>query len=617
MRNLLRLHEKSSVNAFLGFLIFCLCVIAYWPILSTPLGADDMWMSSLPSRYWYGTETPIGHFSSQSQFWLDRGRLLTLTLLLETFVFEAFDSREVYKFYLLVLNILVAYSIHRLLALLKFPMVYSMIAILAFLSLGQLRPFFDARLHFAGLQQLIALGIIWVTINILKFRRDRDAKYVSWASLTFILSASLYESIVVFLPMWYLMLAWDSDTKRLRVKRSMLSFYALTGIYVMLTLAVRARATVKLEAYSIGLNKDAILRTYSEQLLGTFPSRMFDTVDVYAQFKMSTVDVNNYALKALWLLALCIFLLAAFNAVSINDQPKLPLEDKFSQAVTVFFSLSCLLLPPILIAISVRWQQDLRTGLPYISVYIQQIGIAILIAFILFRVQSTLKNARYVPVLLTVSILGYVGFRLLAFNTWITDGESPYNNGPMIGKKDIGWNREVLLNTLGENEVNNQIGESRLWFYPQRAWTAKEPVSMAMNRKVEVPNSPNWWTDGFYPIPENCTVPDCRVQPSDLSVFTNSLGYETGIVYFANASEAYMDSKGSSYLVKSGFIFLMKNPNDELFVCVVANDQQRQVISAEDAGEKIAYTNRGVMVKLSEEFLVDTGTLSRSENMTC
>ena len=73
-----------------------------------------MWMSTLPSRYWYGTESHWGHFTSQTNMWAERGRALWLTLLIETYIFEIFTNRAVYKMYLIVLNVAVVMSLYYL-----------------------------------------------------------------------------------------------------------------------------------------------------------------------------------------------------------------------------------------------------------------------------------------------------------------------------------------------------------------------------------------------------------------------------------------------------------------------------------------------------------------------
>ena len=186
----------------------------------------------------------------------------------------------------------------------------------------------------------------------------------------------------------------------------------------------------------------------------------------------------------------------------------------------------------------------------------------------------------------------------------------------MIGVKEIGWNREVLLNALEAPELNSTLGSHRLWFYPQKAWTTKEVVSMVYGTKLEVPNSPPWWTDGANVIPEGCTSSYCEIEQSDFLVLTSALSYKSGIVFFTNASEAEFDSTQNQYKITSGFAYITRQDGEPMSLCSEDNNKLSRM-NIDSMVTVLSETKEGTLASIQSGFPVYPATLSSSLTQAC
>jgi hypothetical protein len=509
----------------------------YFPIMKSPFGADDIWMSTLPQRYAYGTESTYGHIVSQLEFWADRGRLMWTGILIETYIFNVLDTRETYKFYLVALNCMVSVSIYFVIVKLGYKRSLAIVGYFLFLALGQFRPFFDPRLHFGGLQQLVSLSIIWVTYFLIRYKQTNKKGYVYPAIVIFLLCAFLYETIVLFSPVWFWILFYQQIGRRIQIKVPALLFLSVVLAFVSLAIWARERASVEVSGYEINLDPTQVLKTFKIQLYGTLPTGSFNGVPTsFSPFDVfrSSPYLVLILLIFLFFLGLSLFRSRVADVVMPVGEFDYPIKLGF-----VFFMLgtSMLILPAALVSITNRWQYELFPGLPYISVYVQQVGLVIVS---LSTLEAAIRKFEHHRKFLTLLIL-IPSFFLATFtfisNTNLLDAKSPFRNSNMVGVDAFGWDREILDKVLKSPQVSVLIGDERLWFYPQMAWTTTEVVSSSLGKRTEVPNSPDWWTNGNEKIPNGCTASNCRVSDSDLIVLFDGKSYQEGLVAVLPATE--------------------------------------------------------------------------------
>lgn len=559
-----------------GIFLLCLVIVSlvsYLPILKSPYGADDIWMSTLPQRYQFGTETPIGHLVSQIEFWEQRGRLMWSGLVIETFIFEIFNTRESYKIYQVFLNVLVSISVYFALSKSGVRRNYALLAFVTFLALGQIRPFFDPRIHFAGLQQLVGLSTIWITFLALRYRNTRKSKHLYTAAIILFLCAMLYETIMLLFPIWVFVIVFDPAKRKLYLDKPNLVFVSTGVAFISMALFARKQASDIVPGYSIDLTFASVLKTYLIQLEGTIPTMSYN--GIAANFSLNDslkVSPTLIASLTLGLLALLAYVLSkkSDSEFFTSSQTK---QSHFVVGTWTAIGISLLVLPPVLISITVRWQHELFPGLPYISVYIQQIGLSILIAtFVSMALDrfSISKKFFTIPILIPLMVLSLL---VTTSNVNLLSGSNEFKNSNMVGVKSFGWDREILRIAISSDSWNHLSGQNRVWFYPQMAWTTTEVISAYSDQQVLVPNSPQWWTNGALPPPEGCSLSPCQLLPDDRIIVSSGSSYTSGIVASFNQADALLmedQFKAFRYLTDAANVVLLSDSEiaiESLTIC--------------------------------------------------
>lgn len=527
-----------------------LSLVIYRPILQSPFGADDIWMSTLPARYDYGTESPIGHLQSQISFWLERGRLMWVSLLIETYIFEFLPGRFEYKIYLVLLNCLVAVYLYKTCLALRLSRQSATLAFLTFLSLGQIRPFFDPRVHFAGLQQLVALSIVLITFLLLKHLETKKVIFSTLASIVLIISLLLYETVILFVPAWLLLLLVVNGKQKEKQSYRGLAIFLFSAIsFVGIAQYVRSRGNASSHEVSLDLN--AVLQTFKIQLFGTFPSKSFPggSMDFWqGAFQSFNINLFIWAVIA-GLLGL--FIISSSHKNGLNETLRNGSTEAFTPLFPIAFASSALLLPAVLISITYRWQQELSPGLPYISVYLQQIGLSVLVAIVFHKLLAKKVKLGVVfaqTFILFVSIFVMVG----NFNTLRGDGD--FGNSPMIGQKTFGWDREALRMGLNEPEFAKLLDEE-IFTFPQQAWTTSDQVTQWSGKQTSVINQAEWWNGKADPIDS-----DLKVQAEQLLI-AEGHSYASGSVSVLDRSESMYLESLSRYVTKSSYVLVLHTVN--------------------------------------------------------
>ena len=552
-------HQNWILMAIFSLLI-------YRPILQSPFGADDIWMSTLPARYDYGTESPIGHFQSQVSFWLDRGRLMWVGLVIETYIFELLPGRLEYKIYLLALNCLVAFFLFKTCLRFGLSKQSATLAFLIFLSLGQIRPFFDPRVHFAGLQQIVALSIMLITFLLSKYVENKRIIYPVQASVVLITSLLLYETVILFVPAWILLL-YVAARKQKQTQRYLGILIFASSAMLFLGAAQIARERGSVSSHEVSVDLPEVWNTFKMQLFGTVPS---------SSFPGSSTDFWNGAFRSssnglvFWGVLAALFgmlMVASSNKNGVQENSgKVPIP-VFVPPFPLAFALSALFLPVLLISITYRWQQELSPGLPYISVYLQQIGLAILVAIAFQKLFGRKNRMSY---LLPQTLAVMLSIVVMAGNLNTLRGDGDFGNSPMIGQKSFGWDREAFRLGLNEPQFAKLLSEE-IVVYPQQSWTTSDQISQWSGKRIKVINQADWWNGKAEPIDDLMNTPGIQllvasgaaysstsaaIIDKNKAIFVESIGR-----YFAqSAYVVIVDSDGMSGLVEACF------SNEEKFI---------------------------------------------------
>jgi hypothetical protein len=519
----------STKNFGLLTLLAFLHIVVLYPIINTPLGADDIWKSTSRSILKSQDQSLLSDSLSRITYWLEHGRLLVVSSGIEPYIYYFTSHRQLYKVALFVLICLLHLTLYQLLRTLGLSVSLAAYSILFLLCLSQMRNYFDARIHFAG-AILICCLLLLSSITYLVKMTLYDIKLETYFIYLFlsILAIFSYETnIAVLFPVTtYFIL---QNRKRLGlIKILMISLPLAIGTIAALIIRLNAKY-IEADA-TISLDYVSILRAFKIQLLGTVPSTNFNGIEVY--------HLGEETLIAVIVALAFIF---SLKVLSEKELTKLSNQSNNQRRDLRCIGFSLIVFPTLLIALTPRFQAELLPGLPYVSVIFQQIGLAILVSSFL----GTNKFRTNVIKVVTIFFISIT----VSSNYWITKTPQLFEGSAMLDNQKFGWDREIVERFFRLESIS----KSKQYFtFPQRAWTTSPYLSDISGRGIEILNAPDWWGGSDVEISGICTE---NCENEKLLTF-KGWSYSSGVVSISNLTLSEFDSTKNRYLSSSGTIYL-------------------------------------------------------------
>jgi hypothetical protein len=340
-----------------------LAVVTVAPAATTPMRSDDIINQHQPQLYADSGMSLVAYLADTIGAWIrDQGRFFPGSTVWTFVVFNVFESRGTYKLFiaalLLTMITLTSVVISRLLSTATGPIVVSALA-----ATLTLRNWFDGLDTFSGVLPLTVCGTMMVLLLLTRRQPQWWSDLVAAAVWAYILTT--YEVVILLTPV-LMLLVW---LRRPRLP-SMLPLLLPTVIFMITVLALRSRVTsFKGNAYRINLEPERVLPTYVKQALGGlpwserwYPGGLGLSVPPWVSvLTLVAVGVPTFVL------------LFAFSRTRFAISGRL-------FGPVVLLGLSMWLLPPLLVAISLGWQNELSRGEAYVSVVWGYVGLAILLA---------------------------------------------------------------------------------------------------------------------------------------------------------------------------------------------------------------------------------------------
>jgi len=284
---------------------------------------------------------------------------------------------------------------------------------------------------------------------------------------------------------------------------------------------------------SVSFDFSAIIRAQTIQLEGTVPSISFNGVRVL-----------HLGIETFLVLGLTVVLLfcSRFQDEKVIQKQNIRFPEGDTKARDLrVIGLLLILIPSLLIALTRRFQGELREGLPYLSVIFQQIGFAILVSSFL----GTNKFRTNVIKVATIFIISIT----VSSNYWITKTPQPFEGSAMLDNQKFGWDREIVERFFRLESIS----KSKQYFtFPQRAWTTSPYLSDISGRGIEILNAPDWWGGSDVEISGICRE---NCENEKLLTF-KGWSYSSGVVSISDLALSEFDSTKNRYLSSSGTIYL-------------------------------------------------------------
>ncbi|MDB5348990.1 MAG: hypothetical protein JWN86_237, partial [Planctomycetota bacterium] len=402
-------HRVARVLGVSAVLVFAAIFLA--PMLKTGYISDDVVSSLMPGMTKFTGQSVVSRTLSHMRSSMLEGRFYPLVWLQYYAVFFSLQNVLLYKSFILAMV---------LLDLLLFVVFVRMsarddgLALLAAtltVPLFQFRAFFDPILAFHGLLQFIVAGILLSLLSLQRFLEGRGRVWLVLSVMTFLACCLAYE---VCYPLVFLYV--PSIASGCRDWRSRWTTFRpyLTAVGACVTLSILMRWLHPSPSYIHGVSHDpsAIVVAMATQTSSALPLSYF-LADPAGLF----TDAHGFSAILRWMArpdaGIVTALASLVVGICLRSRPAalaetVPAVPSGRLGVLPQVGLLLAVLPAVMIAISSRYQAQIRFGKGYLPVYVQYFGVGLLLAWLirsaLDRLASRVALTRVARVALTVVV---------------------------------------------------------------------------------------------------------------------------------------------------------------------------------------------------------------------
>jgi hypothetical protein len=500
--------RKSLENLKYPAVLFVIALLLYFPILYTPIAADDMWLSLIPEHFGEGWNGWLNWMTDQWNYWQPRGRFIFVGLIYNSVWQFIFETRIQLKLMYFIINItFVIYLYHYFLKILRNKQISISIA-LVFLALSQLLGGYDPRSQFygviilstiismAGIKQIIFLPEVFKISDFTKFL------------FIILIGVAVYELSVISLP-FVLAISYLYRKNNFKVH----FVYLLSTLIVIISiLTLKLTAPIK-DSYTV----------------------KFDAKNFYSSYKLTLRDTITYGpLSNIILGTFGVGVVYLYLKYVIKYSKNKLIKSEPAQHNLFVFNLFMVafLTLPIPSLLTTKYSSPVNDA-PYIHIFQQQVFFSISAGILIYLIQNNFS--RFFGYILIFCQL------ILTYNhnvEFITINNFTKNN---LGDQSIfGFQRELTEKAVKKKVFDEVLSErklTRIWAGDSKPWLTQNYIINDKKLGVLL-NSAEWWGDSSnVPIlkcPEQyskSTQKDC-VHSKDIVFYLISNSFNHGFIVF-------------------------------------------------------------------------------------
>lgn len=381
-------HLRSGIAiAVLGW--------SLWPITSSALHGDDIPNSMRSAVLKFTGESRWQHISSAVGQWLqNEGRFFPISAIENVYLFSTVHSVAVYKFVqwmTLICLVLVMTWFVRLLSGSN-----GVLPVIAFgvVAALQTRNWYDPTFGFGLLLQSVALKVFLSAIFLHYWITGRRCLF--WGALSLILWTTAllqYEVVITLLPILGVV-ALMSSTKRIsRRFVVVMPHLVISVIYLVISQLLRDGKAVS-PAYATNTDLHTVVPTYARQLSASVP------------FSAHLWNVTPATVIG----ATSVVALAIFGSLGVLATKTLSCDAEINSSrdhgIIGLFAIGINLIvgPGLPTSLSLRWQAELSWGLGYLPVFLQYLGVALVIVAVILWLRTRTQLVVVLRCILTLVV---------------------------------------------------------------------------------------------------------------------------------------------------------------------------------------------------------------------
>lgn len=367
-------------------------------VRKTPYYADDEPNSQIAAVLAY-THESSGHYIGRitRQWMTNEGRFFPMSGFEAVHLFTSVNSRLVYKSLQILVVVLCSLLVGLLVAQITKDRGIAVLSAGVMISLVQIRAWYDPTIAFSVLLPSVTIKIL-LAINLLIYAarttsRVRQSLAILGALTAWSYAVFQYETAVLLFPAVIVAIWAVANHQRFLkiIETVLMSIPVLTALVISRVLRAGVVAS---PGYQMNLDRNLLFFTYIRQLFSALP------------FSYAVSDLGRF-MPGIGVIAIALAVLVA-SLLTTGLKP----AKTNRRGILSLVLIGCVFLlgPPITTAVSARWQLEVVWGVGYLVVFMQYVGLAILIAALIALIAGKLtqRNFRFAQVaigLITATIV--------------------------------------------------------------------------------------------------------------------------------------------------------------------------------------------------------------------
>lgn len=427
-------------------LVACVCtfihsLIILWPILASPFSGDDTFDSMVPMQLQYSGQSSWNFINNYVSNWSAKeGRFFPVAAITGVFGHYFFTGRVEYKIAQLVV-VLIALFVFALFVSKVFKNLFAgLLAVLILNTCLQMHVQYDPLFQFS-LQQPFLMTVISASLLFFVWgvRSERYWK-LTISALLYLLALLTYESALLIWPIFIILILIERPRKFVRIALISATPALIVGLNLV---RLRSNVTTTSAGYTSNFEAARLVKTFAKQAIGSLPMS-------YSELRtppfLKSFPEHLHFSSFWWLVSVGISVLLVFLVL-----PKVVGLGHRTNICLVLVGLVLWFVPALVVAQTVRWQNELVLGNAYITWFQGSFGVALIAIGILLEAKTLLSKFP--------KVVSIAGLSLFACLIGVATSSVVTNNARAVAQFNPGylWPRETFESAI-ESGVFDEIG---------------------------------------------------------------------------------------------------------------------------------------------------------------
>lgn len=439
-------------------ILFVVSLIVLWQIVPSAFSADDTFDSFSPFQLKYSGKSVWTSIAEVTNTWKDtQGRFFPGSITLGTLSHNLLTERFEYKVFQLVLALVAIFLFYLLIRFLVRDHRIAALSCLMALCSMQFKVQYDPMLQFSS-QQPFVMVILCSSFLAFVFACRREKLSLYFLSASFYLGALVtYESAVLLWPIFALILVAEQPSKWLR---KLIGTTIAPSAVVIHLMYLRSQVATASDGYTSNFEFLPLTSTLMKQMVSSVPMSYAEirTPSFLLGFPEYFASGNFF----MWLSMLMSTGLAMWLGATVSIPNLRTRLSLIGIGITLWF------MPALVVAQTVRWQNEIVLGNGYIAAYQGYFGFALVMLGIFLQLKAMLFGRRPIyTTVLTASLALVVGICLSSVVVNNSRAVAQYNPGYL-------WPREHFERAISSG-VFSAAREDEVIFSSQREWWFNAP----------------------------------------------------------------------------------------------------------------------------------------------